>query len=431
MTHATRQIPVSVIMANFNHGHFLDEALGGLLAQSALPAEIIIIDDASTDDSLEKLRGWSARHPEIIRVLRNETNQGVLRTIQRGLDESRGTYVFFHSADDFILPSCLERYHEMLEAHPDAPLCCSMPGYFTADRNDFSYMDPDWGRRPRRIGADELAGLLRGRWIHGYALVRKSSLLAAGGIDLALDYCADWFWLLLMGARAGLCYIPETLALNRQLPSSFLETGRRDRARTDRMFTRLLERVFSPELSDLHVFLGRSAALAAQGPELAEFILAHGEWQRADLLALTHRNFHLLNGRYDQFEAQNPLTPALGPEASTRRRVNSRLNAVLPRIVEDVRAHNRTRLALYGAGRHSDCLMPIWRDLGGPPFLFTMVSACSGTEFFHGCPVTPIGKVAPGSIDAVVISSQASEAEMARIAKERFPHAVVYTLWST
>jgi glycosyltransferase involved in cell wall biosynthesis len=67
---------LSVIMVNYNHGKFIGEALDAILSQSYRPMEIIVIDDASTDNSLEIIQQF-VRRDLIIRLIRREKNMGV------------------------------------------------------------------------------------------------------------------------------------------------------------------------------------------------------------------------------------------------------------------------------------------------------------------------------------------------------------------
>src|SRR5262245_42051285 len=94
---------ISVILPNFNHGKFVGAALRALLSQSRAPAEIIFIDDASTDDSLSVIREIAATNP-CIRVIENATNLGVVRSQQRGLEIATGDFIYLAAADDWVMP---------------------------------------------------------------------------------------------------------------------------------------------------------------------------------------------------------------------------------------------------------------------------------------------------------------------------------------
>src|SRR5258708_5173204 len=98
-----REPMLSVVLPNYNHAQYLSNAIDAISGQSRSPDEIIVIDDASTDDSRDILAQYQTRHPNLI-VLFNEQNFGALSALQRGLRVARGRYIYFAAADDQILP---------------------------------------------------------------------------------------------------------------------------------------------------------------------------------------------------------------------------------------------------------------------------------------------------------------------------------------
>src|SRR3954468_1125884 len=95
---------LSVFLANYNHARYLPRALDAILSQSVRPREVIVVDDASMkDNSLEVLDGYARLDP-VVRVVRNETNLGVVPTYNKGLGLASADYVFLAAADDYLLP---------------------------------------------------------------------------------------------------------------------------------------------------------------------------------------------------------------------------------------------------------------------------------------------------------------------------------------
>src|SRR2546423_825465 len=94
---------LSVVVPNFNHARFLPHALGALLTQTRPADELIIIDDASTDDSVGIIRSFLPQHPNCI-FLQNEENLGVVRCMNIGLRMARGSSLVFAAADDVVYP---------------------------------------------------------------------------------------------------------------------------------------------------------------------------------------------------------------------------------------------------------------------------------------------------------------------------------------
>src|SRR6267142_4272392 len=95
---------VSVVIPNYNCGRFLAETLESVFAQTYPNVEVIVVDDGSTDDSLNVLESFAAR----VRVVR-QANQGVSAARNAGIRESRGAFVAFLDADDLWHPEKLTK----------------------------------------------------------------------------------------------------------------------------------------------------------------------------------------------------------------------------------------------------------------------------------------------------------------------------------
>ena len=100
---------VSVIMPNYNHAPYLKQRMDSILAQDYPEFEIIMLDDASTDESVSILSAY-ARHPKVKAFLRSETNSAnPFVQWQRGLKEATGDYVWIAESDDVAEPTLLSR----------------------------------------------------------------------------------------------------------------------------------------------------------------------------------------------------------------------------------------------------------------------------------------------------------------------------------
>src|SRR5262245_25848365 len=115
---------LTVVLSNYNHARFLPHALSALSAQTRPADEIILIDDASTDDSVTVIEAHLSRHPNI-RLVRNPTNLGVIANLNRGLQMARGNKMYFAAADDIAYPALFEKSLALLDRYPRAALCSS------------------------------------------------------------------------------------------------------------------------------------------------------------------------------------------------------------------------------------------------------------------------------------------------------------------
>jgi glycosyltransferase involved in cell wall biosynthesis len=96
---------LSIVVPVFNVAPYLREGLQSLLQEDFVqPYEVILVDDCSTDDSLAICREFSARHPDIFRLIETAANAGVSVARNTGLELARGRYLMFFDPDD-ILPA--------------------------------------------------------------------------------------------------------------------------------------------------------------------------------------------------------------------------------------------------------------------------------------------------------------------------------------
>ena len=93
----------SIIVTNYNYGQFIDRCLRSCLNQSLNKEryEIIVVDDKSTDNSVERLQDYKDGYPNL-KIIYNKKNLGVAASANRGIKLSKGKYFVRVDADDFI-----------------------------------------------------------------------------------------------------------------------------------------------------------------------------------------------------------------------------------------------------------------------------------------------------------------------------------------
>ncbi|MCP4134502.1 MAG: glycosyltransferase family 2 protein [bacterium] len=109
---------VSVLTTVYNREQYVATAIEGVLAQSMPDFELIIVDDGSTDQSVEIARQYE--YDRRIRIYVNETNLGDYPNRKRAASLARGKYLKYVDSDDAIYPHCLETMVHMMENHPQA-----------------------------------------------------------------------------------------------------------------------------------------------------------------------------------------------------------------------------------------------------------------------------------------------------------------------
>jgi glycosyltransferase involved in cell wall biosynthesis len=110
---------LSVTVTNYNYGRFLDQNLTSIRNQTFTDFEVIVIDNASTDDSLDVIRRHAAADPRI-RVVCHAENLGMFASLRESVDECRGRFRVHVDADDYVLtPDAFAIQVASLEANPN------------------------------------------------------------------------------------------------------------------------------------------------------------------------------------------------------------------------------------------------------------------------------------------------------------------------
>jgi hypothetical protein len=103
VAHPAGDRPVSIVIANYNYARFLARSIDSALAQDHPAVEVVVVDDASTDESAEVIRSYGSR---IVACLK-QTNGGHAAAFNAGFAASRGDIVFFLDADDYLYPNAV------------------------------------------------------------------------------------------------------------------------------------------------------------------------------------------------------------------------------------------------------------------------------------------------------------------------------------
>ena len=159
---------VSVIMAAYNAQDYLDTALKSVFAQSFEDFEVVVVDDASSDNTPQILA--ACKDPRL-KVFRNETRRGAAFSRNRAINEASGRYVAILDADDFWAPEKLEEQVGFMEKHPSA-----------AGLGTYVYETDQAGRRNKAVrfplypGQIRCSTLFRCSLVHSSVMMRRSFL---------------------------------------------------------------------------------------------------------------------------------------------------------------------------------------------------------------------------------------------------------------
>ncbi|GAB3321562.1 hypothetical protein GCM10027451_43210 [Geodermatophilus aquaeductus] len=196
-----RPLTVGVVVTAHNVAPFLPAALASVFAQTRLPDEVVVCDDASDDD----VAGAVAPFAERIRLVRRQEQGGEGAAKNTAIRASRADLVIILDGDDEMAPERVEALAWLAERRPDLHL-------MTTTWEDFgpAAEGSDWSLDLHFPVADQRREILRWNFLPAPA-IRRQQFLEAGGFDEDLRYGPDWecyVRMFLHGAAAGLVPLP-------------------------------------------------------------------------------------------------------------------------------------------------------------------------------------------------------------------------------
>jgi glycosyltransferase involved in cell wall biosynthesis/peptidoglycan/xylan/chitin deacetylase (PgdA/CDA1 family)/2-polyprenyl-3-methyl-5-hydroxy-6-metoxy-1,4-benzoquinol methylase len=202
---AASQTGVSVIIPAYNAAETLAECLDSIINQTHSDWEMVVIDDGSSDSTLEIARRYAGGDPRI--TVRQQNHQGVSAARNLGLTAARMPWVLFLDADDWVAPSHLEKMTAALSA--DSSLDAVHCGWSIHTREG-EVIEED-----RCAAVGDLFHLLARHpaFIVHACVVRRSLVQAVGGFDPAYSRIQDWvMWQRVSRTGCRFGAVPETLA---------------------------------------------------------------------------------------------------------------------------------------------------------------------------------------------------------------------------
>ena len=256
---------ISVVLPTYNTPvPLLREAVDSILNQTFRDFEFIIVDDGSTNESVAYLEGLTDPR---VRLIRNESNIGITKSLNIGFRAAQGKYIARMDADDFSVPERFEKQLAFMESHPDAIVCGS------------NVMAVGW--QPVRVNAEmEDMESYRVRMLfmnpgppHPTAFLDREKLNQHRiQYDEQLIYAQDYGLWRTVSQYGRVCILPEVLVYRQDHPDRITVARRPQQIQCDKMTQRkLLEQLLgavTAEELDLHYYystgLYREAAISPQ-----------------------------------------------------------------------------------------------------------------------------------------------------------------------
>lgn len=199
---------VSFLVPCFNYARYLPDCLDSILSQQgSFDFEVVLVDDASTDQTPEVLARYTDTR---IRVIRNATNQGHARTMEIGLAATRGQLVARIDPDDRYRPHFLSKTVPLLEQHPEVGLVYGDAALIDESGQQTAICPSRHHGQPWH--GSELVDLLQSNFICAPTVIaRRACWLDALPIPKHLAF-NDWYFTVQIARKWKFYYLPEVLA---------------------------------------------------------------------------------------------------------------------------------------------------------------------------------------------------------------------------
>jgi glycosyltransferase involved in cell wall biosynthesis len=226
---STAEPAVTVVVPAHNTGATIEATLRSVLRQSLRQFEVIVVDDGSTDDTADRVRGFQA-DPRIRLI--QQRNAGPSAARNAGIAAASASTISVLDSDDLWLPTYLEKMTAAVASRPDAGFAYTDAWLFDDGRRLLSSRSAMGASRspaaPPTAPHEFLLALLDRNFVYTSATIRRDVLIDVGGYDERLRYGEDFeLWArIVQSGRAPVC-VPGRLAVHRRHPSSLTSDVRR------------------------------------------------------------------------------------------------------------------------------------------------------------------------------------------------------------
>lgn len=239
------RFPVAVVIPAYNAAALITDALDSVAHQQHAPAEIIVVDDGSTDATVATVRRWADENPPAVQLI-TQANGGTAVARNRGIRAATSDFIALLDADDVMHPDHLATFATLFEQAPDAVLCFADavrerngkpdPEGFLAGNALLDLEYTECAGPGRRINGSAYSGLIRGSRIATCSCIfRRQTALGCGLFNEQLRYSEDREFFLRMSRCGTFAYVKRQLSTVRIHGANKEDRGNRGAVRRGRV----------------------------------------------------------------------------------------------------------------------------------------------------------------------------------------------------
>ena len=210
---------VSVVMPAYNAARFISYSIVSVLTQTYSNIELVIVNDGSTDNTVEVIESFKNKYPDKIIFINKPVNEGTVKAINRAFEEATGDYLCWLSADDMYFETMVESQLNYLLDNPEMDVCFSK--HILIDENN-KFLGNDYI-------TDELANeilnnkswiynqmLFVGNAFHGCSVFgKREKFVETGGFDPQYKYAHDYDYWLRLASVSNIGFVNEYNVMGR------------------------------------------------------------------------------------------------------------------------------------------------------------------------------------------------------------------------
>lgn len=232
------RLDVTVVIPSFNRSSFITRALDSVRNQTAIPHEIIVVDDASTDDTVAQVEAWQARTGFPVKIERLAKNGGVAAARNRAMELATTRYISFLDSDDEHLPETLATLVNALQAYPGTVVAFgdatkvtpagAIPfAMFSAKVDIEAIADPieNLGKAYFRLRNAKETFLKASLIATCSACFVREDALAAGSMPVGYRTGEDWLFWLRLTQRGEFIFVKTDVSLVHRHPDNLTRPG--------------------------------------------------------------------------------------------------------------------------------------------------------------------------------------------------------------
>lgn len=408
---------LGIVIPNFNHGVSITETIDSILSQTVLPDEIIVIDDASTDNSVEIISSLSKDIP-IIRLFRNEKNHGVNYCMNLGTREAKSDLIIYRAADDVFIQNAISNALIAFQQHPRASIACGETIFFKNNLAEGTRETLALAKQTTFFSPDKLLDC----WQSDFniptsaCITKRNAVLSVGGFKDQARWHADWLCLTTIAMRDGLIFFPHPITGFRLSSKSYGNSNLLNRKKQRAVLKYLVEEVMNYEKSLQYRFWD-SGAFGIFGDPLKSLLEEESD-------SLPKKSCMLINRPNDNFapEQKNIESGILGVLIRRLKELDNQLSFLMDLP--------KPKIMVFGAGTQTLIFLEIWNRIQLPAIDGIVVSQTDGKTQFQDLQITQLDCLEDSHIDLFVLSSKSFEQEMAANLDELRPSSNRISFWA-